>query len=235
MDRDNQLNWIYKRDGTERCGVNLSRGVGRLAVHIILAMGSNERPMFVAKHNDILISDRRHNSVADAQAEAVMYAAKLPALKDAGQSVVINAQIEQGAQAYRDGGNVYDNPFKTVADRNSWATGWLQAYGAQAAARGINAASATAKANAMLEHDMAIMRAALVSLRRAFDFVTSHGTQDAFSAVAFLNDFKTCADDADLAAKWPAFIEFIAADEARRAEALARVTAEVESEAKRDG
>jgi ribosome modulation factor len=222
-DRKNALPW--KRNGElsgyRALDITLKIGdpVGSFTVTRI-ARGEPNEGNFVAKHNDVRISDRDHAQRADAQAECERYMYDLPIFRESRERVRIVMTMNMGRDAYHTGQSVFSCPFKPdrEQERSQWVEGWLQAYIAPHVAKVINSASATIRAMNQLEGDLAMSQGVLKVWQTAVKFALMEAKGETFvnlyadaeryaAAINFLELF-TADKSEELQKGWPEWLPF---------------------------
>jgi hypothetical protein len=190
--------------------LTLGTNIGTIAVH-------RHRPdqpdagNFVAYHNDNRISDCSYAKRNEACAEAEQYLYELPQFKASNTAVAVAAMIERGREGYREGKSIYDNPVPAdrIQSRTHWARGWLESHAASGAAKALNAAIQTARANQQLEQDLSLSLARVTVHKLAIRFaLEKYGIGDPMPLTDFLQLF--LADDANKTCEafpdWPKFV-----------------------------
>lgn len=154
---------------------------------------------FTVWHNENRIGERFHSQRTDAIAEAERYFYDHPQFAGSANAGLVAANIELGRQGYRDGKNLYQNPFTAdkAVERSQWAEGWLQAY----AAPTIKAAMQSAlQLNGSLAVEAHVLKRGITYALECIEKPRD--------AIAFLREWATSDDPEGFNAKypeWPAF------------------------------
>lgn len=159
---------------------------------------------WVGYHNDVRISDKRHEHATQAKAETEAYFYTLPEFKRSGNALALDAVKLIGA-ADHDAGVSIQKGFTAYdgAARENWFAGWLEAYAKKALAKLSSGIDATTRANNQLEGDLAYFQRVNQALQMVFTFATTQLTTGDDTR-KFIIDF--LHNEAD--AKWPAWLEY---------------------------
>lgn len=168
---------------------------------------------FAVFHNDKRISEKYHEFMANAKAEAEAYFYSLPRFAKSGNAVALESVKRFGTEAYRTGQSVFEALKYDGAYRERWLEGWLNGFGDVVVNRLKVGIEATSRANAQLEADCQTLTARNAALIALFEFALTQPTVE--KTVDALRTFLHIKNDPDAMNKaFPEWSSFLASRKA---------------------